>query len=331
MNTGPRIVLIVLLLLAACGPLRAQDAGADVRVRLDVDSARLRLGGWTDATVSVDAPAGARVRMPATAADFEHADVVSAGKPAAERSGDRMRWTRRMVLTSFDTGSVALRALVRYSLPGDTTALLAQSNPVQVTVHTVKVDTTASFRDIRDVIDVPLPWWAWALYALVGAALLYGAWWLWRRWRARPAPEAVPVAAVEEEPDFVAALRRLRALEAGSVWQRGEDKVFQSELSETLREYIERHYGLHALEQVTGEIVAGVARMGLPPALIEGLERTLRTADATKYAKYRPTGEEHTSGLRFSYTFVERTAHPVATDGTPPAEPARGEQGEERP
>lgn len=306
----PRLTAAVLLVAAMSVPMSAQDAGTgDVRVHMETDSSRLRIGEWMGATITVDAPADARVRMPATAADFAHAEVVSTEKPAAERSGDRMRYTRRLVLTAFDTGAVELRALVRYTLPGDTTALLAQSNPVTVTVRTVQVDTTKTFRDIRDVVDVPLPWWAYLLYALGALALGYAAWWLYRRWKRRPVEEPVVEAVTDEEPDFVVALRRLRALEDGQVWQRGEDKVFQSELSETLREYIERHYGLHALEQVTGEIVAGVARLGLPPALIEGLERTLHTADATKYAKYRPTGEEHHNGLRFSYGFVERTSH----------------------
>ena len=70
---------------------------------------------------------------------------------------------------------------------------------------------------------------------------------------------------------------------------------------------MERRFEFPALEETTGEIIAGITLQGVEPAVISDVERTLRTADMTKFAKYLPTPQEHLTAMAVSYDFVDKT------------------------
>jgi hypothetical protein len=307
-----RLYLTFLLTLAFVVTLAAQD----VRVTAAVDSSNYLIGQWVTLRMTVDAPASATLRLPSTDDDVENGEFISAAEAEVESRGDRRRYRQDVVATVFDTGSIALRLRVRYTMPGDTTVFVAFSEPVALELGTVELDTTQTFRDIKDVLDVPLTIWDYLLYLAVALLLAGLIWFGYRRYRRRKehpvelAPEPVP-----EVPVHVLALQALERLRERRLWQNGEHKTYQSELTDILRHYIERRYRIPAMEQPTSEIMPGVAMLGLDPGLVERVERTLRVADMTKFARYVPSSMQHEEGMSLAVDFVEVTRpHDGASD-----------------
>ena len=298
--TRARLIFTAFIL---CGCIaRAQD----VRVSLALDSTDILIGNWMPARLTITAPKQYRVIIPKQSNDFAHAEIVAGEPESIEDQGGVRRITKSYTLTSFDTGDVAVSATVRYVKPGDTTTYTAVSPSVTVTVRTVRIDTTKSFRDIKDVLHVPLTIWDYLLYLAIALGIAAAGYVGYRWYRRRPAP------VVEETPDPEVpadeiALGKLRELEGKRLWEQGDHKGYQSELTGIVREYIERGFHVPALEQITPEIISGIALLGFDPDAIVKLEQALRIADMTKFAKYIPGPPEHQIGLRIVYEFIERT------------------------
>lgn len=298
-----RIRLVVFFLFALFGTCaNAQD----VRVVLSIDSSSILIGDWMPAHLTVTAPPKYRVIIPKQSTDFGHAEIVAGTPEQVQQKGGMRIIEKPYTLTSFDTGNVQITATVRYYKLDDTTAYTAVSSPVSIRVRGIRIDTTKSFRDIKDVLHVSLTIWDYLLYLLIILVVAAGGYYGYRWYTRRPEPALV----TEPEPEIPAdeiALDHLRGLEQKRLWELGDHKTYQSELTGIIREYIERGFKVPALEQITAEIISGVAMLGFDPDVIGKLEQALRIADMTKFAKYVPSPTEHQIALRIAYEFIERT------------------------
>lgn len=299
-----RLLLLLALFFALSGALAAQG----VRVSATVDSNRYMIGEWIALQLTIDAPAKSVLRLPDSDDDVENGDYVSAEEAEIESRGDRRLYRQQIVATVFDTGSIALRIRVRYTQPGDTTVFEAFSNAISFEITTVELDTSQTFKDIKDVLDIPLGIWDYLLYAaillLIAAAAWFGYRWYKKRLE-RPveiAPEPVP-----DNPAHVLALQALESLRERRLWQNGEHKAYQSELTDVLRLYIERRFRVPAMEHPTSEIIPSLAVLGIDADRVERTERVLRVADMTKFARFTPSSMQHEEGMSFAIEFIEAT------------------------
>lgn len=90
----------------------------------------------------------------------------------------------------------------------------------------------------------------------------------------------------------------LRRLERRKLWQRGFVKQYHSEVTEIIRRYIERRFGVMALEMTTGEVMHNVKQTAMSVEVQETLFKFLSDADLVKFAKYQPTPEENENRAR---------------------------------
>jgi len=295
----------VVLLWVTVFSLLSVASAQNVTVTVKLDSVSYLIGDWMQLQLRVEAPVGTRVFLPKKSEDFKQVEIVSAEKARTFTQNNRQVHERHYIVTSFDTGRIALSAHVTYYKQNDTTSYDAFSTPVMVSIRAVQLDSMASFRDIKDVLHVSLTFWDYALYVGIAVALLallyYGYRWYKRK------PEIPAVAEPEPAiPPYEIALEKLRALESKKLFEHGEHKSFQSELSEIIREFIEHSFTIPALEQTRNEILSAVAIHGFEPDLIAKLEMLLRISDMTKFAKYIPSTMEHSASLRSGYEMIER-------------------------
>lgn len=298
-------LFLAILIAVACGTgLHAQD----VHVSARADSNRFQIGQWITLHLTVDAPAKYTVQLPSTDDDFEGGEFVSAEEAEIGMKGDRREYRQDVVATIFDTGSIALRVRVKYSIPGDTASYFAYSPSFEFEMGTVALDTTQAFKDIKDVLHVPLTIWDYLLYAGVILLVLLAGWFGYRWYlRRKNRPEEVPEAPEPDIPAHIAALQALHSLREQKLWQHGEHKAYQSGVTDILRMYIERRFRVPAMEQTTSEIMPGLAMLGLSPQTVEKVERVLKTADLTKFAKFTPSSLQHEDAMNVSVQFVEST------------------------
>ena len=115
-----------------------------------------------------------------------------------------------------------------------------------------------------------------------------------------------------EEPEPIVpaheiALVRLKALEEKELWQKGEIKAYQSEITHIIREYLENRYQILALESTTSEIAQQLQTLGFNEPLKAKLQHILQMADLVKFAKAKPPADIHARFMEEAYNFVEQT------------------------
>jgi hypothetical protein len=111
-----------------------------------------------------------------------------------------------------------------------------------------------------------------------------------------------------EIPAHIIAFRELRELADEKLWQKSEFKQYYTRLTGVIRHYMERRYGIQAMEMTSHEILEEWKLSGENTGdLDEKLNGLLNLADLVKFAKQKPVASENEENMERAYDFVERT------------------------
>ena len=231
-----------------------------------------------------------------------------------KKDSGQVSLVKTYLLTSFDTGSYTIPNLKLLILTVGAQPDTVSLENLMLHVSTVAVDTTkGDIKDIKAPFGAPLtfseiaPW----LFGGLGIVALIGLiiWLVIRRIQNKPLLSMVK----PDEPADVMAFRLLSDLKGKKLWQNNHFKQYHSELTEILRVYIYRVFGVNALEQTSDEILQAMAsKKLLTPEMLDSLRTIFTTADFTKFAKYTPSPDENESSIKLSELFVEKTRPTVA-------------------
>ncbi len=210
-----------------------------------------------------------------------------------------------IVVTTFEEGEYELPplAVIRQLPEGKLDTLLFNSQKVDV--KTMPVDTaTFVVHDIKPQIKYPvtfkevLPYigGAFLLAALVAMIIA-----LVKR-RQKNAVEAA-----KAEPAHIVALRELDKYRGDKLWVPEKQKGFYSGVTDALREYLDKRYGVSAMEMTTKEIMDGLKGKDIPEDLLTELKELLERADYVKFAKYVANNDENATVVPFAVRFVTQT------------------------
>lgn len=109
-------------------------------------------------------------------------------------------------------------------------------------------------------------------------------------------------------PPHVEALASLDKIRSEKLWQHGRVKEYHTELTDTLRIYIEKVFNINSMEMTSDEILreAEFLKSGKPSSL-DALRQILQLADLVKFAKWNPSPGENELSLINAYLFVNQT------------------------
>ena len=108
-------------------------------------------------------------------------------------------------------------------------------------------------------------------------------------------------------PAHILALEKLERLLKAEAWTSEHKKEYYSELTATVRTYLENRFDIHAMEQTTREIIQDLKHSPISESDKVYLRKILREADMVKFAKFAPSDEDAMTYLQNSIDFVNRT------------------------
>ena len=215
-----------------------------------------------------------------------------------------MEMEARLLLTSFDSGYYKLPLMLLMSADGDTVYL---DSPF-LDVTNIQIDT-ANFvmHPIKGQIGYPvtvkevLPWILIGLFVIAAAYLLY------RYVKYRRENRDFFGKPIVADPPHIVALRALDKLRSEKLWQNGKEKVYYTGITDTLRVYIERRYGVGAMEMTSAEIMKSLSDKQIEEKCYNELDELFKTADLVKFAKYVPGVQENEDAIPVAVRFVNST------------------------
>jgi predicted secreted protein len=208
----------------------------------------------------------------------------------------------------------------------------AATRELMFQVHGMKIDTTKGPVDIKTVYGAPVTLKEVTPYILgiiLLAAIIFFIFY-YIRWKKKN----VPLFAKPEkpaEPAHIVALRELDRIKTQKLWQQEKLKQYYSEVSDTIRTYIQNRFEIPAMEQTSGETI-GVFKQ--QKDLVDGktldqLQHILSLADLVKFAKYTPLPDDNNLTLMNAYFFVNQTKKEVVKAPEKPIEVQKEESGDE--
>jgi hypothetical protein len=180
---------------------------------------------------------------------------------------------------------------------------------------------TADIRPLKAAVELPgRRRWGWLVAALLALLLAVAVILIVRR-RHRRAP-VIQAAIQDSRPADVIALEALAVLKREELARAGRVKEHYIRLTDIVRPYLERRFGVPALDLTTGEILLAMARAGGETTAMLELKRLLEEADLVKFARLAPPAALAEGAVDRAGDFVRATAlRFVAPALSPPASP----------
>ncbi|SER10270.1 hypothetical protein [Neolewinella agarilytica] len=318
-----RLFLSLLLLTSLTVLLAQQSTNKAVLARAELAQTKIDIGDqiWLD--VKISAPPGTRITALPTGYmnTLEGLEVVSEKEMATISETPELLLQQRMLITSFDTGYIAIPPLPYIFTAADGRPDTAYTNDLLLHVRAFPVDEDNELRPIKPIIEEPLNWldfWpAYLILALGGIAYLL---WTIRKRQSKVAPPPPPPPPADE-----VALAELLSLEKKGLWENNQVKEYYSELTRILREYLEGRFSVPAMEMTTRQITSELGRReNLDRLQRSELSELLQLSDMVKFAKAEPAANLHAKGLDRVREFVKDTGKMPEPEPSPvpPTAPA---------
>ena len=314
-----KVISVRMLLLVVC-LLAGFTAGAQqTLIDVKVDTADILVGEQTTLHVTVTTDPNRRIIIPLPSDTLmTGVEVISVSDADSTVADGRLVIRRDILVTSFDSSLYLLPPFIAID-GADTIA----SNQVALKVSTVPVDVDnpEKFYDIKDVWKPPFvlaDYYPWIFGILTALFLICVIGYLVQRYRRHRSE--VPVKPAEPElPPYETAIRELDSIKDQKLWQQGLNKEYYTQVTDTLRRYISRRYGVNAMEKTSEEILAIIERETDERTVYDTLRQVLRLSDYVKFAKLHPLPDENDESMRNAYLFVNQTKR---TEAPQPNEPA---------
>jgi hypothetical protein len=283
---------------------------AQFTAHAELDSANIIIGKQATLTLELRQPSGSKIMWPQLPDTLGKIEIISRGKiDTTGVEGGSLKRSQSIRITAFDSGYFVIPPIGFHSAEKNDTAVLAQTNPLLLAVHTIPVDTTKAFRDIRNIAEIPFDWRDYInLIIIIISALILIAIGIYIYNRIRK-NKKVPGFFKPEPviPPHEAALAALKEIDNAKYWQNGQYKFYHSAISDVIRNYIEKGFNVPAMEQTSDEIFSGILYNQLNAETRAKLNYILRTADLAKFAKLQPLAHENEQSMRNAVDFIKET------------------------
>jgi hypothetical protein len=298
----------LLICIFISGTVHAQR----IKATASIDSTNILLGDQVKLFLEIDHPKNVKVIFPDVPDSImKNIEVLKRFEPDTFdiENENLQKQIQSFLITSFDSGSYRIPPFW-FKIDMNNRLDSVATNEVTLNVYSLPIDTTRGPTDIKMPYDAPLTLkevTPYILGVILIAAILFFIFYAVGRRRNNQPVFVLPKK--PKEPAHVIALRELDRIKKEKLWQQGKTKQYYSEVSETLRRYIENRYEIPAMEQTSDETLENFR---LQPVLLknktyENLQMILYTADLVKFAKYQTLPDDDNMTLVNAYFFVDNT------------------------
>ena len=308
---------------ADAGRVEASTHRGPVALTVTAEPSTVTVGEPLRLTVEVVAAEGVEVHIPVPDEDLGSFRVRETETPPDAPVADGRQYRHTWTLDTFATGETEIPAVTvtfidrrpEVALPTGPPEGEIVSDPLSVTVRSVLTaeEGDQGLRDIKDEVrDFTGPDLAslWPIWLAIVLGLVVAALALYMTRRRTQHPDIEPVI----EP-HVWARARLKELEARRLVEQGKFHEFYVALSDIVRQYLERRFGLMAPERTTEEFLREARSSSV---LAQGhktlLTGFLRAADMVKFALHEPSASESDAALAAARGFVEETTPAIVEE-----------------
>ena len=298
------LIVVSVLLLSSLGRVSAQEA---IRILShDFDPDDITIGDPVQLRLRIEANEDLHIYLePIDRGEHEHLEV---DKPQVERIKSESPPTGKThyeviyPLRAFAIGKHPLPPIsIKYTDP-DGTSGSVQTPAYLFEVRSVKPAGATEMKGIKGPWSVPPNWLLYILAAFLVIVAIGAIIFFFLRKRTKPTdlqPEVLP----QRQPHEIA-YEQLNRIEGLDWVAQGEMKVYHTEISHVIRQYIAARYHIPALELTTQELLDRLQSEDIPKELIR---QFFTSCDLVKFARYSPAKPEAHERMEEARRIVDET------------------------
>lgn len=321
-----RQLFINILILTTCvWCSTAESAAKPVSIKASADSTTLVMGDRVTVNVNVinEGAPGALVNPPQKKQDYYGLEMVETAMDTTNLGNGRHEITYHMIFQAFDPTEMLTLPPFRYASGPDTVEsdiLSFKVYPVELSpqlgdpndVENLTIHPNEGPQSLpRKWYDVIPDWWIWVFIAIMAIALGFVLYKLYRKNGKLLFTKPKPV------PPYELAMQRLSELKDRKLLEKGQTKVYYTDLIDIMRNYLDGRFGINAMEMPSTEILRRLRDNKETHLSAAQIEEVLRLADIVKFAAANPTAQEGQSTFNTIAKFLEDTK-PVPQPEDPP-------------
>lgn len=296
--------LLLLVISFSFFPIFAQQISAIA----SVDTTDYMIGDQIQYSLIITMDKNVYIINPFFRDSLKNIDVLGITGPTAEETDNEKIVKYLCVLSRFDSAYVTIPPIkIEYRTKGDSTLKTTLSNPVSFNVHRLDVNVQEEIKDIKP--PVRLFDYMFLVYIFIGvliiSILVY--YFIYRKYFRKKKEEIV----VKKEIKLLShqlALKKLDDLDKEQLWQKGFVKDYHSKITDIIREYFEKQFGLPALERTTTESLNLLSKHSQGRKVLDVTSEFLSNADLVKFAKYTPLESVNIEMMNQAKNIVKKTA-----------------------
>lgn len=277
----------------------------DVRIKASLDKNNFLIGDAIELTLSASYnPLKYSVRFPILNDTFNHFEIVEKSKIDTVLERENSTFIQKYTITNFDSGvwQIPSFSFQTKSLQAGVDSTF-NTDSILVNINTVVVDTSKPFKPIFGIRKATMPLSEILKYVVGGmivlAILIFGIYYLIKKRREKNKNNLIKVPEISLLP-HEKALQSLNYLEEENLWQKGEEKQYHTALTDIIRQYLEEQFNLDCFDKTSSEIISQVKRIIALSTSRKNLRTLFETADMVKFAKSKPTPEQHIESMQIA-------------------------------
>ncbi len=298
------IIIIIMLVVL---PVSVFAKSPNISVKAEVDTTRGRVGDLFNLNVIISADSSLTIAPPSTKEGFGDFAVLGTKEPIVRDSDNVKIYKLGYRISAYKTGELYIPPITITASDSVGKQFTAQTDSIGIKIVSVlpnKQADSLTIKSIKPIMEFPYPLY----YYFIGAAILIIIAlliWLYirrkRRKKLGPRKTEKPL-----EPPWVVALRMLEELKDERLLEKGEFKRFYFGLSEVAKYYIDKRFGLPAIEKTTAEIRERLLK-SKPPEIDDNFIEFLEYADLVKFAKHPSTISEGEKWIAYIEGLIRST------------------------
>ena len=288
---------------------------AQVLVESRIDNMQILLGEQTGVTLTVTCDKGSLIEMPIyqpgqMMTDFVPVMMTLPADTTRLNDGKRLTVSQKYMITSFD---VKPMGDTLYNLPPLSVKVNGKeylSNNLALKVYSMPIDTLHldQYFGPKTVMKAPFAWDDWKM--VVVCSILVLLLFLCIGVLAISLYTGKPIIQIirrkRKQPAHKVALSEIERIKTERTWAQEDSKEYYTQLTDTLRNYIQERYGFSAMEMTSGEIIERLTEENDEEALAE-LRELFQTADLVKFAKWTTLINENDANLMTALEYINQT------------------------
>lgn len=311
LNLYKYLLLTAVILFTSAGALSA------ITVKARLDSATMIMGGLRTLKLTVEQNKGVKGKLPIFDNIAERGYVGVCGDSVELRAPIKIDTVKNnnslsikydIPVQSFDSGFYHLPEIEfvagvdtfrsnRVTLKVFPVANVTADTPIADYANVAEPENKSIFDSVPDWLYYY--WWI----GLILLAIAGGVWYIWKRYKKTGGilpkkPEPTP---------YESAIAALKELKEKKLWENGMEKEYFTTLTDILRVYLFRRFGINAMEMTSRQILAALSANKETKDQKTKIRQILDMADFVKFAKVRPLPADNIQSYDNALKFVEDT------------------------